>query len=149
MTNIQEVLESLSFDNENEEVMNSNTNSSTSVPSAREVELEKEVARLTEKVEELSSFCHYVCKRLDSIEKTQNKFIDTASKNIENKFENLEFVYDERIRRIIAEAEDNKFVAEMRKRRVEAYERQKIEAARREERERQLLEEELSKRDNS
>ena len=94
MTNIQEVLNSLSFDSNSEEVMTSNPDNFTSNPSAREVELEKEVARLTEKVEELSNFCHYVCKRLDSVEKTQNKFIDTASKKIQNNFENLEFVYD-------------------------------------------------------
>lgn len=145
MTNIQEVLNSLSFDSNNEEAMTSNPDSSASNPSAREVELEKEVARLTEKVEELSNFCHYVCKRLDSVEKTQNKFIDTASKKIQNDFENLEFVYDEKIRRIIAEAEDNKYVADLRKKRIEAYERQKVEAVRREEIERQLLEKELAK----
>ena len=145
MTNIQEVLNSLSLDSNNEEVMTSNPDSSTSNPSAREVELEKEVARLTEKVEELSYFCHYVCKRLDSVEKTQNKFIDTASKKIQNKFETLELIYDERIRRIIAEAEENKYVADMRKRKIEAYERQKIEAPRREEIERQFLEKELAK----
>ena len=145
MTNIQEVLNSLSFDNNSEEVMTSNPDNFTSNPSAREVELEKEVARLTEKVEELSSFCHYVCKRLDSVEKTQNKFIDTASKKIQNDFENLEFVYDEKIRRIIAEAEDNKYVADLRKKRIEAYERQKVEAVRREEIERQLLEKESAK----
>ena len=133
MTNIQEVLNSLSFDSNNEEAMTSNPDGFASNPSAREVELEKEVARLTEKVEELSSFCHYVCKRLDSVEKTQNKFIDTASRKIQNEFENLEFVYDEKIRRIIAEAEDNKYVADLRKKRIEAYERQKIEAVRREE----------------
>ena len=95
MTNIQEVLNSLSLDGNNEEVMTSNPDSLASNPSAREIELEKEVARLTEKVEELSYFCHYVCKRLDSVEKTQNKFIDTASRKIQNDFENLEFVYDE------------------------------------------------------
>ena len=145
MTNIQEVLNSLSFDSNSEEVMTSNPDNFTSNPSAREVELEKEVARLTEKVEELSNFCHYVCKRLDSVEKTQNKFIDTASKKIQNDFENLEFVYDEKIRRIIAEAEDNKYVADLRKKRIEAYERQKVEAVRREEIERQLLEKELAK----
>ena len=145
MTNIQEVLNSLSFDSNSEEVMTSNPDNFTSNPSAREVELEKEVARLTEKVEELSNFCHYVCKRLDSVEKTQNKFIDTASKKIQNNFENLEFVYDEKIRRIIAEAEDNKYVADLRKKRIEAYERQKVEAVRREEIERQLLEKELAK----
>ena len=145
MTNIQEVLNSLSFDSNNEEVMTSNPDNFTSNPSAREVELEKEVARLTEKVKELSSFCHYVCKRLDSVEKTQNKFIDTASKKIQNDFENLEFVYDEKIRRIIAEAEDNKYVADLRKKRIEAYERQKVEAVRREEIERQLLEKESAK----
>ena len=147
MTNIQEVLNSLSFDSNNEEAMTSNPDSLASNPSAREVELEKEVARLTEKVEELSNFCHYVCKRLDSVEKTQNKFIDTASKKIQNNFENLEFVYDEKIRRIIAEAEDNKYVADLRKKRIEAYERQKVEAVRREEIERQLLEKELAKHD--
>lgn len=147
MTNIQEVLNSLSLDGNNEEVMTSNPDSLASNPSARVVELEKEVARLTEKVEELSCFCHYVCKRLDSVEKTQNKFIDTASKKIQNDFENLEFVYDEKIRRIIAEAEDNKYVADLRKKRIEAYERQKIEAVRREEIERQLLEKELAKHD--
>ena len=145
MTNIQEVLNSLSFDSNSEEVMTSNPDNFTSNPSAREVELEKEVARLTEKVEELSNFCHYVCKRLDSVEKTQNKFIDTASKKIQNDFENLEFVYDEKIRRIIAEAEDNKYVADLRKKRIEAYELQKIEAVRREEIERQLFEKELAK----
>ena len=145
MTNIQEVLNSLSFDSNSEEVMTSNPDNFTSNPSAREIELEKEVARLTEKVEELSNFCHYVCKRLDSVEKTQNKFIDTASKKIQNNFENLEFVYDEKIRRIIAEAEDNKYVADLRKKRIEAYERQKVEAVRREEIERQLLEKELAK----
>lgn len=147
MTNIQEVLNSLSLDSNNEEVMTSNPDSSASNPSAREVELEKEVARLTEKVEELSYFCHYVCKRLDSVEKTQNKFIDTASKKIQNRFETLELIYDERIRRIIAEAEENKYVADMRKRKIEAYERQKIEAPRREEIERQFLEKELAKYD--
>lgn len=147
MTNIQEVLNSLSLDSNNEEVMTSNPDSFASNPSAREVELEKEVARLTEKVEELSSFCHYVCKRLDSVEKTQNKFIDTASRKIQNDFENLEFVYDEKIRRIIAEAEDNKYVADLRKKRIEAYERQKIEAVRRDENERQWREKELSKQD--
>ena len=147
MTNIQEVLNSLSLDSNNEEVMTSNPDSSTSNPSAREVELEKEVARLTEKVEELSYFCHYVCKRLDSVEKTQNKFIDTASKKIQNRFETLELIYDERIRRIIAEAEENKYVADMRKRKIEAYERQKIEAVRREEIERQLFEKESAKHD--
>ena len=147
MTNIQEVLNSLSFDSNNEEAMISNSDNFTSNPSAREVELEKEVARLTEKVAELSSFCHYVCKRLDSVEKTQNKFIDTASKKIQNDFENLEFVYDEKIRRIIAEAEDNKYVADLRKKRIEAYERQKVEAVRREEIERQLFEKELAKHD--
>lgn len=145
MTNIQEVLNSLSFDSNNEEAMTSNLDSSASNPSAREVELEKKVARLTEKVEELSSFCHYVCKRLDSVEKTQNKFIDTASRKIQNDFENLEFVYDEKIRRIIAEAEDNKYVADLRKKRIEAYERQKVEAVRREEIERQFLEKESAK----
>ena len=147
MTNIQEVLNSLSLDSNNEEVMTSNPDNLTSNPSAREVELEKEVARLTEKVEELSNFCHYVCKRLDSVEKTQNKFIDTASKKIQNDFENLEFVYDEKIRRIIAEAEDNKYVADLRKKRIEAYERQKVEAVRREEIERQLFEKESAKHD--
>ena len=147
MTNIQEVLNSLSLDSNNEEVMTSNPDSSASNPSAREVELEKEVARLTEKVEELSYFCHYVCKRLDSVEKTQNKFIDTTSKKIQNRFETLELIYDERIRRIIAEAEENKYVADMRKRKIEAYERQKIEAPRREEIERQFLEKELAKYD--
>ena len=145
MTNIQEVLNSLSLDGSNEEVMTSNPDSLASNPSAREVELEKEVARLTEKVEELSYFCHYVCKRLDSVEKTQNKFIDTASRKIQNDFENLEFVYDEKIRRIIAEAEDNKYVADLRKKRIEAYERQKVEAVRREEIERQFLEKESAK----
>ena len=147
MTDIQEVLNSLSFDSNNEEVMTSNPDGFASNPSAREVELEKEVARLTEKVEELSYFCHYVCKRLDSVEKTQNKFIDAASKKIQNNFENLEFVYDEKIRRIIAAAEDNKYVAELRKKRIEAYERQKVEALRREEIERQLLEKELSNKE--
>lgn len=147
MTNIQEVLNSLSFDSNSEEVMTSNPDNFTSNPSAREVELEKEVARLTEKVEELSSFCHYVCKRLDSIEKTQSKFIDITSRKIQNKFETLELIYDEKIRRIIAEAEDNKYVADMRKRKIEAYERQKIEAPRREEIERQFLEKELAKYD--
>ena len=147
MTNIQEVLNSLSFDSNSKEVMTSNPNGFTSNPSAREVELEKEVARLTEKVEELSNFCHYVCKRLDSVEKTQNKFIDTASRKIQNDFENLEFVYDEKIRRIIAEAEDNKYVADLRKKRIEAYERQKVEAVRREEIERQFLEKESAKQD--
>ena len=145
MTNIQEVLNSLSFDNNSEEVMTSNPDNFTSNPSAREVELKKEVARITQKVEELSRLCHYVCKRLDSVEKTQNKFIDTASKKIQNDFENLEFVYDEKIRRIIAEAEDNKYVADLRKKRIEAYERQKVEAVRREEIERQLLEKESAK----
>lgn len=149
MTNIQEVLNSLSFDSNNEEAMTSNPDNFTSNLSAREVELEKEVARLTEKVEELSYFCHYVCKRLDSIEKTQSKFIDTASRKIQNGFETLELIYDEKIRRIIAEAEDNKYVADMRKRKIEAYERQKIEAVRREEIERQLLEKELSKQNEA
>lgn len=147
MTNIQEVLNSLSFDSNNEEAMISNPDGFASNSSAREVELEKEVARLTEKVEELTNFCHYVCKRLDSVEKTQNKFIDTASRKIQNDFENLEFVYDEKIRRIIAEAEDNKYVADLRKKRIEAYERQKVEAVRREEIERQFLEKELSNKE--
>ena len=147
MTNIQEVLNSLSFDSNSEEVMTSNYDGFASNPSAREVELEKEVARLTEKVEELSSFCHYVCKRLDSVEKTQNKFIDIASIKILNDFENIEYVYNEKIRRIIAEAEDNKYVADLRKKRIEAYERQKVEAVRREEIERQLFEKELAKHD--
>lgn len=147
MTNIQEVLNSLSFDSNNEEVMTSNPNSFASNPSAREVELERKVARLTEKVEELSSFCHYVCKRLDSIEKTQSKFIDNTTRKIQNRFETLELIYDERIRRIIAEAEDNKYVADLRKKKIEAYERQKIEAVRRDERERQWLEKESAKYD--
>ena len=147
MTNIQEVLNSLSFDSNSEEAMTSNPDGFASNSSAREVELEKEVARLTEKVEELSSFCHYVCKRLDSVEKTQNKFIDITSRKIQNKFETLELIYDEKIRRIIAEAEDNKYVADMRKRKIEAYERQKIEAVLRDERERQFLEKESAKHD--
>ena len=145
MTNIQEVLNSLSFDNNSEEVMTSNPDNFTSNPSAREVELEKEVARLTEKVEELSSFCHYVCKRLDSVEKTQSKFIDITTRKIQNRFETLELVYDERIDRIIGRAEENKYVADQRKKAIEAYERQKIEAPRREEIERQFLEKELAK----
>ena len=145
MTDIQEVLNSLSFDSNSEEVMTSNPNSFASNPSAREVELEKKVARLTEKVEELSSFCHYVCKRLDSIEKTQNKFIDITTRKIQNRFETLELVYDERIDRIIGRAEENKYVADQRKKAIEAYERQKIEAPRREEIERQFLEKELAK----
>lgn len=147
MTNIQEVLNSLSLDNNNEEITTSNPDSFASNPSAREVELEKEVARLTEKVEELSSFCHYVCKRLDSIEKTQSKFIDTTTRKIQNRFETLELIYDERIDKIIGRAEEDKYVADMRKRKIEAYERQKIEAPRRDERERQWLEKELAKHD--
>ena len=147
MTNIQEVLNSLSFDSNNEEVMTSNPDGFASNPSAREVELEKEVARLSEKVEELSSFCHYVCKRLDSIEKTQSRFIDTTTRKIQNRFETLELVYDERIDRIIGRAEEDKLVAEMRKKRIEANERQKIEAVLREERERQFLEKESAKYD--
>lgn len=142
MTNIQEVLNSLSFDSNSEEAMTSNPNSFTSNPSAREVELEKEVARLTEKVEELTNFCHYVCKRLDSIEKTQSKFIDTTTRKIQNRFETLELIYDERIDRIIGRAEEDKLVAEMRKKRIKANERQKIEAVLRDERERQWLEKE-------
>lgn len=145
MTNIQEVLNSLSFDSNNEEVMTSNPNSFASNPSAREVELERKVARLTEKVEELSSFCHYVCKRLDSIEKTQSKFIDNTTRKIQNRFETLELIYDERIDKIIGRAEEDKFVAEMRKKRIEANERQKIEAVLRDERERQWLEKESTK----
>ena len=147
MANIQEVLNSLFLDNNNEEAMTSNPDNFTSNPSAREVELEKEVARLTEKVEELSSFCHYVCKRLDSIEKTQSKFIDITSRKIQNRFETLELIYDERIDRIIGRAEENKYVAEDRKRRIEANERQKIEAVLREENERQWLEKQLAKQD--
>lgn len=142
MTNIQEVLNSLSFDSNSEEAMTSNPDNFTSNPSAREVELERKVARLTEKVEELSSFCHYVCKRLDSIEKTQSKFIDTTTRKIQNRFETLEFIYDERIDRIIGRAEEDKMVAEMRKKRIKANERQKIEAVLRDERERQWLEKE-------
>ena len=145
MANIQEVLNSLFLDNNNEEAMTSNPDNFTSNPSAREVELEKEVARLTEKVEELSSFCHFVCKRLDSVEKTQSKFIDTTTRKIQNRFETLELIYDERIDRIIGRAEENKYVAEDRKRRVEANERQKIEAVLRDERERQWLEKESAK----
>ena len=145
MTNIQEVLNSLFLDNNNEEAMTSNPDNFTSNPSAREVELEKEVARLTEKVEELSSFCHYVCKRLDSVEKTQNKFIDTASKKIQNRFETLELIYDERIDKIIGRAEEDKYVAEKRKKMIEAYERQKIEGALRDENERQWREKQLAK----
>ena len=145
MTNIQEVLNSLFLDNNNEEAMTSNPDNFTSNPSAREVELEKEVARLTEKVEELSYFCHYVCKRLDSVEKTQNKFIDTASKKIQNRFETLELIYDERIDKIIGRAEEDKYVAEKRKKMIEAYERQKIEGALRDENERQWREKQLAK----
>ena len=145
MANIQEVLNSLFLDNNNEEAMTSNPDNFTSNPSAREVELEKEVARLTEKVEELSSFCHFVCKRLDSVEKTQSKFIDTTTRKIQNRFETLELVYDERIDKIIGRAEEDKLVSEMRKKRIEAYERQKIEAVLREERERQSLEKEPAK----
>ena len=145
MTDIQEVLNSLSFDSNNEEVMTSNPDGFASNPSAREIELEKKVARLTEKVEELSSFCHYVCKRLDSIEKTQNKFIDITTRKIQKRFETLELIYDERIDRIIGRAEENKYVADQRKKAIEAYERQKIEAQRREEIERQFLEKELAK----
>ena len=146
MTDIQEVLNSLSFDDNNsEEVMTSNSNSLASNPSAREVELEKEVARLTEKVEELSSFCHFIYKRLDSIEKTQNNFIDTTTKKIQNRFETLELIYDERIDKIIGQAAEDKFVAEKRKKMIEAYERQKIEAVLRDENERQWREKESAK----
>ena len=145
MTNIQEVLNSLFLDNNNEEAMTSNPDSLTSNPSAREVELEKEVARLTEKVEELTNFCHFVCKRLDSIEKTQSKFIDITTKKIQNRFETLELIYDERIDKIIGRAEEDKYVAEKRKKMIQAYERQKVEAVRREEIERQFLEKELAK----
>lgn len=145
MTNIQEVLNSLFLDNNNEEVMTSNPDSLASNPSAREVELEKEVARLTEKVEELSSFCHFVCKRLDSVEKTQNKFIDITTKKIQNRFETLELIYDERIDKIIGRAEEDKYVAEKRKKMIEAYERQKVEAVRRDENERQWREKQLAK----
>ena len=145
MTDIQEVLNSLSFDSNNEEVMTSNPDGFASNPSAREIELEKEVAHLTDKVEELSYFCHYVCKRLDSVEKTQNKFIDITTRKIQNRFETLELVYDERIDRIIGRAEENKYVADQRKKAIEAYERQKIEAPRREEIERQFLEKESAK----
>ena len=145
MTNIQEVLNSLSFDSNNEEVMTSNPDSFASNPYAREVELEKEVARLTEKVEELSSFCHFVCKRLDSVEKTQNKFIDITTKKIENRFETLELIYDERIDKIIGRAEEDKYVAEKRKKMIEAYERQKIEGVLRDENERQWREKQLAK----
>ena len=145
MTNIQEVLNSLSFDSNSEEVMTSNPDSLASNPSAREVELEKEVARLTEKVEELTNFCHFVCKRLDSIEKTQSKFIDITTKKIQNRFETLELIYDERIDKIIGRAEEDKYVAEKRKKRIQAYERQKVEAVRREEIERQFLEKESAK----
>ena len=145
MTNIQEVLNSLSFDSNNEEVMTSNPDGSASNPSAREVELEKEVARLTEKVEELTNFCHFVCKRLDSIEKTQSKFIDITTKKIQNRFETLELIYDERIDKIIGRAEEDKYVAEKRKKMIQAYERQKVEAVRREEIERQFLEKESAK----
>lgn len=147
MTDIQEVLNSLSFDSNNEEAMTSNPDGFASNPSAREVELEKEVARLTEKVEELSSFCHYVCKRLDSVEKTQSKFIDTTTRKIQNRFETLELIYDERIDKIIGRAEEDKLVSEMRKKRIEANERQKIEAPLRDERERQWLEKELSNKE--
>ena len=147
MTNIQEVLNSLSFDSNNEGAMTSNPNSFASNPSAREIELEKEVARLTEKVEELSSFCHYVCKRLDSIEKTQSKFIDTTTRKIQNRFETLELIYDERIDKIIGRAEEDKLVAEMRRKRIEANERQKVEAVLRDEIERQWREKELAKHD--
>ena len=146
MTDIQEVLNSLSFDDNNsEEVMTSNSNSLASNPSAREVELEKEVARLTEKVEELSSFCHFIYKRLDSVEKTQNNFIDTTTKKIQNRFETLELIYDERIDKIIGQAAEDKFVAEMRKKKIQAYERQKVEAVLRDERERQWREKESAK----
>ena len=145
MTNIQEVLNSLSFDSNSEEVMTSNYDGFASNPSAREVELEKEVARLTEKVEELSSFCHFVCKRLDSIEKTQSKFIDITTKKIENRFETLELIYDERIDKIIGRAEEDKFVAEKRKKMIQAYERQKIEGVLRDENERQWREKQLAK----
>lgn len=145
MTNIQEVLNSLFLDNNNEEVMTSNPDSLASNPSAREVELKKEVARLTEKVEELSSFCHFVCKRLDSVEKTQNKFIDITTKKIQNRFETLELIYDERIDKIIGRAEEDKYVAEKRKKMIEAYERQKVEAVRRDENERQWREKQLAK----
>ena len=145
MTNIQEVLNSLFLDNNNEEAMTSNPDSLTSNPSAREVELEKEVARLTEKVEELTNFCHFVCKRLDSIEKTQSKFIDITTKKIQNRFETLELIYDERIDKIIGRAEEDKYVAEKRKKMIQAYERQKVEAVRREEIERQFLEKESAK----
>ena len=146
MTDIQEVLNSLSFDDNNsEQVMTSNSNSLASNPSAREVELEKEVARLTEKVEELSSFCHFIYKRLDSIEKTQNNFIDTTTKKIQNRFETLELIYDERIDKIIGQAAEDKFVAEKRKKMIEAYERQKIEGPRRDENERQWREKESAK----
>ena len=142
----EEILNSLSFDSNNEEVMTSNPDSSASNPSAREVELEKEVARLTEKVEELSSFCRYVCKRLDSVEKTQNKFIDTASRKIQNRFETLELIYDERIDRIISRAEEeDKLVAEIQKKKIKANERQKVEAVLRDEIERQFLEKESAK----
>ena len=146
MTDIQEVLNSLSFDDNNsEQVMTSNSNSLASNPSAREVELEKEVARLTEKVEELSSFCHFIYKRLDSIEKTQNNFIDTTTKKIQNRFETLELIYDERIDKIIGQAAEDKFVAEKRKKMIQAYERQKVEAVLRDERERQWREKESAK----
>ena len=145
MTNIQEVLNSLFLDSNSEEVMTSNPDSLASNPSAREVELEKEVARLTEKVEELTNFCHFVCKRLDSIEKTQSKFIDITTKKIQNRFETLELIYDERIDKIIGRAEEDKYVAEKRKKMIQAYERQKVEAVRREEIERQFLEKEAAK----
>ena len=145
MTNIQEVLNSLFLDSNSEEVMTSNPDSLASNPSAREVELEKEVARLTEKVEELTNFCHFVCKRLDSIEKTQSKFIDITTKKIQNRFETLELIYDERIDKIIGRAEEDKYVAEKRKKMIQAYERQKVEAVRREEIERQFLEKESAK----
>ena len=135
------------LDNNNEEAMTSNPDSLTSNPSAREVELEKEVARLTEKVEELTNFCHFVCKRLDSIEKTQSKFIDITTKKIQNRFETLELIYDERIDKIIGRAEEDKYVAEKRKKMIQAYERQKVEAVRREEIERQLFEKESAKHD--
>ena len=147
MTNIQEVLNSLSFDSNSEEVMTSNPDGSTSNPSAREGELEKEVARLTEKVEELSNFCHYVCKRLDSVEKTQNKFIDITIRKIQNRFETLELIYDEKIDKIIGRAEEDIYVAEKRKKMIEAYERQKIEGVIRDENERQWLEKQLAKHD--
>ena len=105
----EEILNNLSFSENDSAVsvlVDESDTSDTSNETARVIELEKKIKYLAEKIEEVSNCFYSICKRMDSIEKTHNNYFDTASKNIENKFENLESTYRKKLTELFVETED-------------------------------------------